>query len=105
MQQTPPSYVEGVIFLRLGQLAAVLGEPEAGVRLLAACYVVDKQIGHPDAEAEVLPIARSAAEELGYDESRLQVMLAEIEAAYREDRGWGLVVAAFPEAITQEPAE
>lgn len=105
MQQTPPSYVEGIIFLLLGQLAAALGEPEAGLRLLAACYVVDKQIDHPDAEEKDLPTVRSAAEELGYEESRFQAMLAEVEAAYREDRGRGLVAAAFLEAMTQEPAE
>lgn len=60
---------------------------------MAACYVVDTRIGHADAEGKDLPAVRAAAAELGYDDERLQLLLAEVGAAYEQDRGQGLVAA------------
>ncbi len=39
-QQQPPNFAEDVTFFRLGKLAAPLGRPDAGLRLLATTYVV-----------------------------------------------------------------
>jgi hypothetical protein len=54
-------------------------------------------IGHPDAEKKDLPAVREAATALDLDEEGLWALLAEVEAAYAEDRGRQLVASAFPE--------
>jgi tetratricopeptide (TPR) repeat protein len=96
-QQPPPNFAEGVVFFNLGRTAAAVGRPEAGLGLLATTYVIDRQIDHPDAEEQDLPAIQQAAEARGLDTAELDALLAEVEASYRQDRGRGLVAAAFPE--------
>ena len=98
------TYGEGLAFYRLGILAAQLGRPEAGLRLLAVSYAIDRALGLQDAEATALPEVRSQAEHLGFDEEELAAMLAEAEAAYRRDRGASLVAEAFPDSAPPDLA-
>jgi len=86
-----------VTFYRLAGLAVDLDRREAGLRLLATTYTIDRHLGHPDAEATDLPAIHQAAEALGLDKAELDALLAEVEEAYRQDRGRRLVAAALPE--------
>ncbi len=96
-QLGPVGYQEGMLFYNLGVFAAALDRSEAGLRLSVICYTIDRQLGHADAEGKDLPTIRQVAAALDYDEAGLQNLLAEVEMAYRHDRGRGLVAAAFPE--------
>jgi len=96
-QRTPSSFGEGINFFLLSLVAKEMGRVEAGLRLLATQYVVDTLIAHPSAEAKDLPHLRAMAATLGYDEAWLQALLSEVDAAYNQDRGQGLVAEAFPE--------
>ncbi len=89
--------MEDATCYRLAGLVADLDRHEARLQLLATTYTIDRQLGHPDAEATDLPAIHQAAELLGLDEADLDALLAEVAEAYRQDRDRRLVTAAFPE--------
>ncbi len=96
-QRQPTNLAEGESFVNLSRMAAVLGSPENGLRLLATTLVIDRQLGIAYVEEEGMPLFRKLAEALDLDEAQLNVMLAEVGETYCQDRGRRLVAAAFPE--------
>jgi len=72
--------------------------------LLATTHVIDRAIGHADAEDHDLPALRKVVGPLGFDDEQLDASVDVVEAAYARDRWRGLVAAAFPE-LDAEGAE
>jgi tetratricopeptide (TPR) repeat protein/nucleoside phosphorylase len=93
-QLEPPNLEEARCFLLLGQVASTLGRHGVGIQLKIAAYVVDKQLGSPQAESDDLPHIMAAATELGLGEAEVISLLNEVENEYQVDRGKQLIVAA-----------
>ncbi|MCL6450586.1 MAG: tetratricopeptide repeat protein [Acetobacteraceae bacterium] len=87
---------EAATFNQLGVLAAKLGRPAEGLRLAALCYLIDRSVGHGDAESDLKNLQDMAAS-LGWPGEQLQAVLQEAEDAYARDGGRGLLEAALPE--------
>lgn len=87
-------YEEAATFYQLGFLADKRGRGEAGARLVTLCWMIDRQIGHGDAESDFRNL-QTLCRNLGYDQARFDEMLAEAAAGYEADRGWGLIADAF----------
>ncbi len=96
-QQIGDVYGEAATFFQLGSLAATSGRPAEGVRLVALCYVIDRSIGHGDAESDLRALSEMASQ-LGRNQDQLDALLGEVAEEYRQDRGRGWLEAAFPES-------
>jgi len=81
---------EAATFYQLGMLAWQQRKAAAGMRLVALCYLIDREIGHGDAESDFRQLA-GLAEALNYTQDQLDAMLQEVAMAYKRDRGAELV--------------
>ena len=88
---------EAATFYQLGFVAAALGRLAEGMRLVAVCYLIDQSIGHGDTKSDFQTLSQMAGQ-LGYTQEQFDAMLQEVSKAYKADRGWGLIEAAFKSA-------
>jgi tetratricopeptide (TPR) repeat protein len=86
---------EAATFSQLGALADRIGRSPAGARLVAVSWLIDSETGHGDRDRDWQNLSALCAR-LGYDQGQIQSMLQEVKAAYQQDRGRGLIEAAFP---------
>jgi tetratricopeptide (TPR) repeat protein len=86
---------EAATFYQLGILLFRMGQREDAARLLAVCWMIDKAIGHGDAEQDLRQLL-GLCTQLGYDENQVKALLREVAEAYGRDRGRSLLDAAFP---------
>ncbi|MBA2451309.1 MAG: hypothetical protein H0V51_25115 [Chloroflexi bacterium] len=87
---------EANTFGHLGVLAAEVGHKQAGLLPLALSAMLLQRIGHGNlkwAEGWV----NSLASELDCSQEQFDALRQEVAEAYRQDRGWGLIEAAFRE--------
>src|SRR5207302_1343405 len=77
-----------------GALANALGRPQTGARLQAVCWVIEKAIGHGDADKDLQKVLRSCSK-MNYSEEQTQAMLEEVAMQYQQDRGQELLQEAF----------
>ena len=75
-------------------LAHRLGCTEAGARLVAVCWMLDKAIGQGNADSDLRTLA-GLCSDAGLDKDRLKKLLAEVAEAYRVDRGRSMIERAF----------
>jgi tetratricopeptide (TPR) repeat protein len=85
---------EAATWHQLGSLAAQLGKAAEGLRLLALCYLIDREIGHGDADSDHTVVAQHAAQ-LNYTPEQLAAALQETAESYAGDRGVTLLREAF----------
>ena len=85
---------EAAAFYQLGVLAHRLSRTRPGARLAAVCWMIDKAIGHGDADSDLRAFAGlcSAA---GLDQGQMKALLAEVDESYRADGGRALIEQAF----------
>jgi tetratricopeptide (TPR) repeat protein len=86
---------EAATFFQLGILAHEAGRGPAGAHLIGICWLINRSIGHCEADSARRNLLGLCAE-LGYDNDRIQAMLHEVAASYAQDRGRSLIEAAFP---------
>ena len=77
-------------------LACKLGRNHDGARLIAICVLIDKAIGHGDAESDFHALA-GLCQSLGYDQARFDAVLEEAGREYQRDRGRALIERALAE--------
>ncbi|HYH69634.1 MAG TPA: tetratricopeptide repeat protein, partial [Urbifossiella sp.] len=82
---------------QLGCVALHQGRHEAGVRLIAACVLIEQQIGYKDAPKDLDGLL-VLCQRLGYDEAQIRDMFADVAKSYAHDRGDALLREAFPDA-------
>ena len=87
---------EAATFFQLGFLADKLGRNHDGARLIAICVLIDKAIGHGDAQSDFRTLA-GLCRRLGYDQARIDAVLEEAGREYQRDRGWALIDRALAE--------
>ncbi|HKI20376.1 MAG TPA: tetratricopeptide repeat protein [Isosphaeraceae bacterium] len=87
---------EAATFFQLGLLAHKLGRSHDGARLIAICYLINKAIGHGDAQSDFRNLA-GLCQSLGYDQARFDAVLEEADREYQRDRGWALIERALAE--------
>jgi hypothetical protein len=93
-QQIGDKAGEAVSFFQLGQIAWRVKDSQRAVSLLAICYLLDRSIGHGNTDSDLQALV-SAVAESEIEPEDLQSLLVRVEEAYRADRGWGLIKAAF----------
>lgn len=71
-----------------------MGRGHVGARLVAICWMIDRDIGHGDAESDFRALS-SLCSELSYEQRQFDEMLKEAAAAYQADRGHSLIKRAF----------
>ena len=81
---------EAAVFSQFGALACKLGRSHDGARLIAICYLIDKAIGHGDAQSDFRTLA-GLCKSLGYDQARFDAVLEEAGREYQRDRGRALI--------------
>ncbi len=87
---------EAATFFQLGVVAHRIGRGHLGARLAAICWLIDRSIGHGDAESDLRALS-GLCSELGYDQAQFEGMVAEALEAYETNRGRALIERAFPE--------
>jgi tetratricopeptide (TPR) repeat protein len=87
---------EGATLFQLGMLARAMGRAEAGVLLVAICWMIDLAVGHGD-ETSDLQSLLSICRELDYSQEQFDAMIEEARAGYEADRGQELIRKAFPD--------
>lgn len=60
---------EAASFFQMGALAVRMGREEQGLRLVALCYLIDREIGHGDTETDFENLAKLASR-LNYDQAQ-----------------------------------
>ena len=93
---------EAAVFFQFGALACKLGRNHDGARLIAICYLIDKAIGHGDAESDFRALD-GLCQSLGYDQARFDAVLVEAGREYQRDRGWALIERALAEGDARKP--
>ena len=83
---------------QLGWVAAGLGKPAEGLRLIGLCYLLDREIGHGDSESDLNAVEQLAAR-LDYTQEQLTAELQEATQSYARDRGAELLRQAFAPTI------
>ena len=73
-----------------------MGRNHDGARLIAICYLLDKAIGHGDAESDFRTL-NGLCQSLGYDQARIDAVLEEAGREYQRDRGRALIERALAE--------
>jgi tetratricopeptide (TPR) repeat protein len=84
---------EAATWFQLGQLATRLGKAQ-GLPMLGLCYLIDREIGHADAESDFRAVAQTAAN-LNYTPEQLAAVLQRVGESYARDRGAALLKATF----------
>jgi tetratricopeptide (TPR) repeat protein len=87
---------EAAAFFQLGALACKLGRRHDGARLVAICVLIDRAIGHGDAQSDFRALV-GLCQGLGYDQARFDAMQEEAAREYQRDRGRALIERAFAE--------
>jgi tetratricopeptide (TPR) repeat protein len=95
-QQIGHPYGEAATWSQLGALAAELGRPAKGVRLVAICFLIDRSIGHGDTEKD-FQILSAMASELDYSQEQIDELLRQVAESYQADQGRRLLQEAFGE--------
>ncbi|VVB67000.1 Tetratricopeptide repeat protein [uncultured archaeon] len=97
MQQIGDRAGEATAFQLLGILAREEGRVREGMQLVALGWLINSSIHHVDAQddAKILSIMAS---ELGYTKRIIKAVIKKVAAAYKKDKGKGLVKAAFPKS-------
>jgi len=85
---------EAGAFFQLGAIAVQQDRIPEGLRLMALSAVVLRSIGSEEVKS-VEPVVERLASQLKYSQEQFMEMVREVVGAYRQDRGWGLVEAAF----------
>ncbi len=85
---------EAGAFFQLGAIAIQQNRIPEGLRLMALSAVVLRSIGSEEVK-EVEPVVERLASQLKYSQEQFLEVVREAVGAYRRDRGWGLVEAAF----------
>lgn len=93
-QQTGDKSGEAAAFFQLGILAIRIGNTNDGMRLLALSGIILRSIGSPDVR-NVEPVIERMASHMKYTQDNFAEMVREAAVAYRKDKGWGLLEAAF----------
>jgi hypothetical protein len=78
---------EAASFFQLRDLAASVGRAQQGPRLVMICQLIDREIGHGDAESD-LQAVQDLAGKLGLNVGQVNAMTAEVWREYQNDRGW-----------------
>ena len=73
-----------------------MGRNHDGARLIAICFLIDKAIGHGDAQSDFRTLA-GLCQSLGYDQARFDAVLEEAGREYQRDRGRALIERALAE--------
>jgi len=87
---------EAATFFQLGELACKLGRNHDGARLIAICVLIQKAIGHGDAQRDFRTLDE-LCQSLGYDQGRFDAVLGEAGREYQRDRGRALIERALAE--------
>lgn len=85
---------EAGAFFQLGAVAIQLNRMHEGLKLMALANIILLSIGSEDLK-NVEPIVERFAAQLNYSQEQFMVMVREITASYRRDKGGSLVGAAF----------
>jgi tetratricopeptide (TPR) repeat protein len=94
-QQTGDKPGEAAAFFQLGILAVRLSNNmNDGMRLLALSGIILRSIGSPEVR-NVEPVIERMASHMKYTQDKFAELVREAAMAYRKDRGWGLLAAAF----------
>ena len=94
-QQNGDKSGEAAAFFQLGVLAIRLGHNmNNGMKLLALSGIILRSIGSPDVR-NVEPVIERMASHMKYTQDKFAELVREAVTAYRKDKGWGLLEAAF----------
>jgi tetratricopeptide (TPR) repeat protein len=85
---------EAATLYQLGYLAKKVGRRANGAKLVAACFLIEKAIGHGDAPHD-LKALEAMTRGLTSGQEQLQLFLEEVARSYGQDRGWSLIEEAF----------
>ncbi len=85
---------EAGAFFQLGAVAIQANRMHEGLKLMALANIILMSIGSEDVK-NVEPIVERFAAQLNYSQEQFMVMVREITASYRRDKGRGMVGAAF----------
>lgn len=85
---------EAATLNQLGAVAYELGRGDSAAPLMAISLSIFQEIGSPDAQ-RVLANLSGVCSELGYDQARVDKLVAEAGEAYKGDGGRSLIEAAF----------
>lgn len=85
---------EAGAFFQLGAIAVQQDRIPEGLRLMTLSAVVLRNIGSEEVK-NIEPVVERLASQLKYSQEQFMEMVQEVVGAYRQDRGWGLVEAAF----------
>lgn len=94
VQQIGDRAGEAATFFNLGRLAAQQGNTEAGLHLLAICFLIDQSIGHGDTQSDLQAVL-DLATQLQLTQEQFEAMLREVAESYAADRGQALLAAAL----------
>jgi tetratricopeptide (TPR) repeat protein len=89
---------EATAFFQLGGVALQLGRVAQGIRLVAVCCLINREIGDA-ATADDWQTLVELATQLGWSEADLESELRKVARAYQSDRGRGLLAAAFGDRV------
>ena len=93
-QQTGDKSGEAAAFFQLGILAVRLSNMNDGMKLLALSGIILRSIGSPEVR-NVEPVIERMASHMKYTQDKFAEMVREAAMAYRKDKGWELLKAAF----------
>jgi tetratricopeptide (TPR) repeat protein len=79
-------YQEGVAFFNLGVIARERGRLDAALDLLIVCYLIDRDLKHPDVTSD-LEAVMALAGVLGLSEDAQAERVTKVEGSYSQD--WG----------------
>lgn len=85
---------EAATFFQLGFAAAKSGRPTGATRLVALSFLMTESIGSGRTKDAADRLSEMTTA-LNYTQDQVDAMLQEVADAYKADRGWGLIQAAF----------
>jgi tetratricopeptide (TPR) repeat protein len=85
---------EAATFYQIGIVAVETDRLFEGARLIALSFLIFQSIGHSNIKPALQAHSQLTAQ-LNYTQEQVEAMLREVDAAYKADRGLGLVQAAF----------
>jgi tetratricopeptide (TPR) repeat protein len=87
---------EAATWNQLGNLARQMGNATLAAQMIALCWLIDKSIGHGDAEQDLKTLL-GFCQQIGFTNDQVQQAIDEAAAAYKRDRGQTLLLTTFPE--------
>lgn len=88
---------EATTFGQLGNVANELGDTEHALRFYLHAFLIHREIGHRHQETARNHV-NALASELEMSQEEFDGILQEADGSYDENRGWGLIQEAFPDA-------